>query len=161
MGWDSGAPGGGWVDPKEAKAAAEAAEKIERARAEADARAIAQADAVVHGFRMLACAVMAAADHPPSHLLERYNTLYDGTTGGLDNVYTGPLEGKTFGAGAFASADFAQPNRPAPDPDLDDLLTDEDEPATMPACPHFVSNYNGSMCLGCGRPPGEHQRPTK
>jgi len=58
MAWDTPA---GWQDPKEAAAAAEAAEKMAAARAEADARTAALADAIRDGFSTLSAAVMTAA----------------------------------------------------------------------------------------------------
>lgn len=55
MGW------GGFEDPAEAKAAAEAAEAMNRRAAESDARTEALATAIVEGFGLVAQAILAAA----------------------------------------------------------------------------------------------------
>lgn len=107
MGW------GGFTDPAEAAAAAEAAEKMEAARAEADGRTEALAAAILEGFAMLAAAIRAAAGI---------------TAPGLGEAYQGPLDGiaSHWSPLATEDQDQDQPDLPA-DPDLDDLLSTDDQ----------------------------------
>lgn len=117
MTWD-GAPNG-WVPPAEQRAANEAAEKFAAERAAADDRTRVLADAIAFGLDRIALAIVAAAGDNAS---ARYVHLQDaGLVDDKPDDDTG-----TFGTGAFTSADFAEPRRPPVDPDLDDLLGDED-----------------------------------
>jgi hypothetical protein len=111
MGW------GHYVDPQEAKAAAEASEKMEAARAEADGRTEVLATAILEGFAMVAAAIRDAAGIVHAEV-------YDGP---LDDVMaadplaswrTGPLAGDSE-----QDPQAAEPQpAPEPDPDLDHLL---------------------------------------
>lgn len=124
MGDWGGAPPG-WVPPEERKereAAAEAAAAMEARREQADARNAELAGALRDGFGMVAAAIMTASEHPAGFALERFDQIWHGL---LDGPTADPGDDPgTFGAGAFASPDFARP--PAPmDPEVDDLLSDD------------------------------------
>lgn len=128
MGW------GGFTDPAEQAAANEAAAKMEQARAEADGRTEALAAAILEGFAMLATAIRAAAGI---------------TAPGLGDIYQGQLDDV---AARWPKLGTENANRPmcrcgdptspntthrvdgpcysvtaAPDPDLDDLLSTDDQ----------------------------------
>lgn len=121
MGWDRPA---GWVPPAEARAAAEAAEKMAAERADADARTAAITDAIRDGFGMLSTAILAASTvhYGPEAVRDvsrRFAEMYDRLMGTEPDPP--PLLRNPPPAAERPAAD---------DADLEDLITPDDGDTT-------------------------------